>query len=201
MPRRRGYPPRARCRRSARRTSTRRPRRPGPRCASSSAIASMLRQYMPIHAGSVRTARGGPPVGSGAERSKTPMLSRPRKPPWNTFRPSASLRLTHQVKFSKQLVEDLLEELAVAPAARASLDLVHAQRRPRVHGRIHVAERPLVRRDLAVRVHVPLAQEQDELRLGEVGSTSASGIVWKARSHAAYHGYSHLSGMEMTSSL
>ena len=25
--------------------------------------------------------------------------------------------------------------------------------------------------------------------------------MWKARSHAAYHGYSHLSGMEMTSPL
>ena len=25
--------------------------------------------------------------------------------------------------------------------------------------------------------------------------------MWKARSHAAYHGYSHLSGIEMTSSL
>ena len=27
-----------------------------------------------------------------------------------------------------------------------------------------------------------------------------SGSVWKARSHAAYHGYSHLSGIEMMSS-
>ena len=30
-------------------------------------------------------------------------------------------------------------------------------------------------------------------------STSASDTVWNARSHAAYQGYSHLSGMEMTS--
>ena len=30
-------------------------------------------------------------------------------------------------------------------------------------------------------------------------STSDSAIVWNARSHAAYQGYSHLSGMEMTS--
>ena len=33
------------------------------------------------------------------------------------------------------------------------------------------------------------------------GSTSASDIVWNARSHAAYHGYSHLSGIEMMSAL
>ena len=32
-------------------------------------------------------------------------------------------------------------------------------------------------------------------------STRARGTQWKARSHAAYHGYSHLSGMEMTSAL
>ena len=44
-----------------------------------------------------------PPVGSGALRSKTPMLSRPRNPPWKTFLPSASLRLIHQVKFRSSL--------------------------------------------------------------------------------------------------
>ena len=37
--------------------------------------------------------------------------------------------------------------------------------------------------------------------LANSGSTRASGIVWNARSQAAYHGYSHLSGIEMTSSL
>src|SRR5258706_556105 len=44
-----------------------------------------------------------PPVGSWALRSNTPILSRPRNPPWNTLRPSASLRLTHQVKLSISL--------------------------------------------------------------------------------------------------
>ncbi len=39
-----------------------------------------------------------PPVGRGLERSKTPMLSSPRKPPWKTLRCSASFRFTHQVK-------------------------------------------------------------------------------------------------------
>ena len=41
-----------------------------------------------------------PPVGSGALRSKTPMLSSPRNPPAKTLRPAGSLRLTHQLKFS-----------------------------------------------------------------------------------------------------
>src|SRR5581483_5356407 len=34
--------------------------------------------------------------------------------------------------------------------------------------RVHVVERPLVRRELAVRVHVPLGKQQRELLLGEV---------------------------------
>src|SRR4029453_14643122 len=44
-----------------------------------------------------------PPVGSGALRSKTPMLSSPRNPPSNTLSPDASLRFTHQVKFISSL--------------------------------------------------------------------------------------------------
>src|SRR5512136_2942353 len=36
--------------------------------------------------------------------------------------------------------------------------------------------------------------------LAKSGSTIEIGSVWKARSQAAYQGYSHLSGMEMTSS-
>ena len=47
-----------------------------------------------------------PPVGSGALRSNTPMLSRPRKPPSNTFLPDGSLRLTHHVKLSSSRVND-----------------------------------------------------------------------------------------------
>ena len=62
----------------------------------------MLRQYIAIQLVPSDCSMW-PPVGSGALRSKTPMLSRPRKPPWKTLRPSASLRFTHQVKFSSSL--------------------------------------------------------------------------------------------------
>ena len=44
-----------------------------------------------------------PPDGTPMLRSNTPMLSRPRKPPWNTLRPLGSLRLTHHVKLSSSL--------------------------------------------------------------------------------------------------
>ena len=58
----------------------------------------MFWQYSAIHA--VPSAWSiVPPLGSGALRSNTPMLSRPRNPPWKMFRSSASLRLSHQPKF------------------------------------------------------------------------------------------------------
>src|SRR5439155_19594281 len=44
-----------------------------------------------------------PPVGSGEERSNTPMLSSPKKPPSNTLAPARSSRLTHQVKLISSL--------------------------------------------------------------------------------------------------
>ena len=111
-----------------------------------------------------------PPVGSGALRSNTPMLSRPRKPPWKTLRPCASLRFTHQVKFSISLWKTRSRNAQVAVvAALLAVDLEDAPGRPGVHRRVDVAERPLVGRQLAVRVHVPLARQQHELLLGELG--------------------------------
>ncbi len=69
----------------------------------------------------------------------------------------------------EQFVKHPLEELGIADSRRAPLDLVHAHRRPCVDRRVHVAERPLVRRQLAVGMHEPLAQQQHELLLGELG--------------------------------
>ena len=69
----------------------------------------------------------------------------------------------------QQLLEDALEQLAVALAADLRLALVGEDRGPGVDGRVDVAEVPLVGRDLAVGVHVALAQHQLELLLGEVG--------------------------------
>ena len=50
-----------------------------------------------------------------------------------------------------------------------AVDLVDAPCRPGEHRRVHVAERPLVGRHLAVGVLVPLAPHQHELVLGELG--------------------------------
>src|SRR5438067_8779042 len=45
------------------------------------------------------------------------------------------------------------------------LDLVDAPRRPGVHRRIDVAQRPFVRGELPVGMHVPLAQDRKSTRL------------------------------------
>ena len=110
-----------------------------------------------------------PPVGSGALRSKTPMLSRPRKPPSKTFLPKRSLRFTHQVKFSSSLLNADLRNSTSVFAAQGLLGAVQKESGKGVDRRVHVAEVPLVGRHLAVGVQVGGAEHQLHLLLGEVG--------------------------------
>ena len=110
-----------------------------------------------------------PPVGSGALRSKTPMLSRPRKPPSNTFLPKRSLRLTHQVKFSTSLLKIDFRKSRSASPRRACSVRWRNRRRKGVDRRVHVAEVPLVGGHLAVGVQVGPAKHQLHLLLGEIG--------------------------------
>ncbi len=65
-------------------------------------------------------------------------------------------------------MERALEELPIGSPGPLSIDLVNAPRRPGVDRRVDVAERPLIGWDLAVRVHVPLAQKQGQLSLREL---------------------------------
>ena len=67
-----------------------------------------------------------------------------------------------------QLLKAAGEKEAVAFSARAG-HLVDAPAGPGVHRRIDVAEVELIGGQLAVRVHVPFAQEQHQLLLGEIG--------------------------------
>src|SRR4030095_8139279 len=96
-----------------------------------------------------------------------PMLSRPRKPPAKTLRPSGSLRFTHQLKLQHQAVERALEEPAVRGPARL-LALVEKQGRPGVNRWVDIAEVPLVGGNLSVRVRVQAAKHQQQLTLGKV---------------------------------
>ena len=68
----------------------------------------------------------------------------------------------------QKFVEDTFEKLPIGFAAHALFDLVDAPRRPGMHRRIYVTESPFVRRQLPVRMHVPLAKKQSQLFLGEV---------------------------------
>ena len=109
---------------------------------------------------------------AAALRSKTPMLSRPRKPPANTLRPVGSLRLTHQLKLSMQPLERALEETHVG-AAQRPLQVEQEQRGPGVHRRVDVAEVPLVGRNLAVRMR-------------STGCAASAGAApWRSRSRPA----------------
>ena len=82
--------------------------------------------------------------------------------------PLAILAVDPPCEVQQQLLEAAFEELAVALAGGRG-DLVDAPAGPCVHGRVDVAEFPFVGGDLAVRVQVPFAQEQEHLILGEIG--------------------------------
>ena len=169
--------------------------RPGSSWASSSAMRSIARQKNAIQlVASDCSSRY--PGGGGAERSKKPMLSIPRNPPSNRLDPSASLRLTHQLKFSSSLVNTRMRN----SRSRLPSITVDLPGRPGVHRRIDVAERPFVGGQLPVWVHRPLSTRAAPVAPWRTsGSTWASATQWNARSQAANHGYSHSSGMEMTS--
>ena len=63
-------------------------------------------------------------AGSGLLRSNTPMLSRPRKPPWKMFRPSCVLAVHPPGEIEHELVEDALRGTHVAAiAALLAVDL------------------------------------------------------------------------------
>src|SRR6266480_7551968 len=67
----------------------------------------------------------------------------------------------------QQLLECALKKSAITLPARTS-HLVNAPGRPGMHGRIYIAKSKFVSRHLAVRVHVPFAQEKIELLLREM---------------------------------
>ena len=91
----------------------------------------------------------------------------PRNPPEKRFLPLNILAIDPPSEVQQKLLKDTFEKIAVA-VARSALDLIDAPRRPCVHRRIDIAKCKLISRNLTVRVHIPFAQEQDELRLGKL---------------------------------
>src|SRR5262249_43969851 len=60
-----------------------------------------------------------PPPGRGALRSKTPILSSPRKPPSKRFFPKRSFRFTHQVKFTTNFLKQRFRKSRLPSPCRA----------------------------------------------------------------------------------
>ena len=139
-----------RCRGSAPRTCSQRPRTPDRRRASSIAIASMLRQYIAIQLVPSDCSRW-PPVGSGRAAIENADVVEAEEAALEHVVAFGVLAVHPPGEVQQQLVEDALEERAIADAAPLLLDLVDAPRRPGVHRRVHVAERPFVRGQLPVR--------------------------------------------------
>ena len=69
----------------------------------------------------------------------------------------------------QQLIEGRLEEIDVGLAAQGLLGTMEEQSRPGMDRRVHVAEIPLVGRDLAAGMQVHRMEHQFHLLLGEVG--------------------------------
>src|SRR5260370_11760505 len=69
-------------------------------------------------------------------------------------------------EIQQEFVKHTLKETSVGAPANAFFNFVNAPRSPRVHWRIDVPERPLISRQLPVRMHIPLAQQQNNLVLG-----------------------------------
>src|SRR5215470_15452414 len=156
-------------------------------------MASMFRQYMAIQEVPSDCSRW-PPPGSGAERSNTPMLSSPRKPPWNTFLPSASLRFTHQVKFSSSFWK-MRSRKARSALPHIRLSILYTRQAAqawtgglaslKAHSYAGICPLGCMYHSRRNRMSWDLAKS---------GSTREREMQWKARSQAAYQGYSHLSG-------
>ena len=86
----------------------------------------------------------------------------------------------------------------VSGAEEMPLDIIDAECRPGENGRIDVVERPLVRRKLTVWMLKPLARQQLHLCLGKVRIDSRQRNTVEGEIQDAYHGYSHVSGIDRT---
>ena len=156
----------------------------------------MLRQYsaiQPVPSACSSTR----PSARGSERSNGPTLSMPRKPPPNRWSPSGSLTFAHQVNPSSSLWNIRSSQTrSRAPSSSNTDSAASACTGGLTSEKFHsyAGSWPL-----GCMYHSRVISRS--CSLANSGSTCASVTQWKARSQAAYQGYSHLSGIEMTSRL
>src|SRR6516164_5603212 len=123
------------------------------------------------------------------------MLSSPRKPPSNRLLPSASSRLTHQVKLTSSLSNTReMKSRSRPPSMENTSSAAHActggLTSPKSHS--HAGSAPFGCWNHS-------RHSKISWYLANAGSTWASATQWNARSQAANQGYSHLSGIDMMS--
>src|SRR5207248_9558790 len=165
-------------------------------CASTTVISSRVNAYMAIHA-VPSLCSSAPVTGSAAERSNGSMLSRPRKPPSKTLFPSTSLRLTHQVKLMSSFCSTRARKPKSAePSSSKTRTAAQACTGGLTSSKAHsyAGSWPF-----GCMYHS--RQNSKSCSLANSVSTNDMATMWNARSQAAYHGYSHSSGIEMMSAL
>ena len=99
----------------------------------------------------------------------------PQKSPLEHVLPLLILAVHPPGEVHQQLLEHPLQKRPIGHPAALAIDAVHLPCGPGMDGRIDIPEGPLVGRDLAVRVHVPLPGHQIQLGLGEVGIEPGQG--------------------------
>lgn len=153
------------------------------------------------------------PVGSGSERLKGPILSKPKKPPSNTLFPSASFLLTHHVKLRSNFWKTLSRKSrssrpnifrSILKTRKVDQAWTGGLTSEKFHSYAGSAPSGFMYHSRVMRSSCFFAK---------LGSTMARGMQWKAVSHlkvsqvpymilsthVANHGYSHLSGMDRMS--
>ncbi|MCY1563055.1 hypothetical protein D9M68_1005360 [compost metagenome] len=66
-------------------------------------------------------------------------------------------------------MEDLFQESHIAGSLLPLFNIIDLHGRPGLHGRIHIAEIPFIRRQLPIGFHIPLPHDQQQLVFGKGG--------------------------------
>src|SRR5258705_2655466 len=105
---------------------------------------------------------------SGGQRSaaiENSDIIQTKKASLKDVHPISILAIDPPRKIQKKFLEDALKKNRITNAALLLVDLVNAPGGPGMHGRVHITKRPLICRQLSIRMHVPLAGHQHELFL------------------------------------
>src|SRR5215472_12359053 len=126
------------------------------------------------------------------------MLSSPRNPPSKRFLPERSLRFNHQLKFSISFANDRFRN-SMSPCPYRSFSVRYKKIEAhactggltslKFHSYAGICPVGWRKNEFSIRASSCLAKSV---------STVVKAMVWNARSQAAYQGYSHLSGIEIT---